>query len=217
MLRILSVILGSGVLIACGVVHGVWTERFQPSGEAQAAVERMQQLPMNFGADSQGRPEWTGEEVPVKPGQAGEGVAGCVQRRYTNARTGKIVTIALICGRPGPVSIHSPDACYAASGFSVEEPRAFEAPGGTFWRADAVRTHIADEVRLRIYWAWNNGGGWKANTDPRQQYVTSRVLYKLYVLRDLEEGGEAAKSDPCQELLKDLLPALDQALFPKDA
>jgi hypothetical protein len=218
MLRIVSVVLGSGVLIACGVVHGVWTERFQPSAAVQNAVEKLPQLPLNLGPEVDGRPQWQGEEIPVKPGSAVAGVAGCLQRSYTDTRSGKVVTIALVCGRPGPVSIHSPDACYAASGYTVDAPREVKAAGGAFWKADALLTRAGgEEHRLRIFWAWNNGGGWKANADPRREYVSSPALFKLYVLRALDAGEEPNKAEPCQELMKALLPALDKTLFASES
>jgi hypothetical protein len=209
MIRVFAAVLASAALIACGFVHGVWTERFHPAPGMEQNVERLGQLNLDLG-------EWHGEELPVRPGQSGLGVAGCLERRYTHRGTGKVVKIALVCGRSGPVSIHTPNVCYAANGFRVGRPRRVDVPGGEFWTADAVRKSATDETRARIYWAWNNGHGWKAAGDARQEFVGSAVLYKLYVLRELDGPGEPHKpgEEACEEFMRLLLPELDRAVLP---
>ncbi len=85
-----------------------------------------------------------------------------------------------------------------------------------FFRADAVQPKQAEETRLRIYWAWNDGKGWSAPDDARLSSVAYRhspVLYKLYVQRDLNGPAQASREEPCQSLLKVLLPELDRTLF----
>ncbi len=213
MLRIIAVAIGSVSLIAAGVVHGFWTERFQPAVAPQAAAERLERLPMQLGPLFQNRAEWEGETMPIKLSEAGNGVSGCLQRRYVNVRTKKTVVVYLICGRPGPVSIHSPDVCYAASGYSVEPSHKSKAAASEFWETTALRTRASEEVRTRIYWAWNNGSGWHAADDPRQEYVRSPVLHKLYVLRELDGPDDKTQPDPCEQFMPYLLPALERALF----
>ena len=45
------------------------------------------------------------------------GIKGCVYRRYRNPRTGESVSVLLVCGRGGPISVHTPDVCYAGAGY----------------------------------------------------------------------------------------------------
>jgi hypothetical protein len=213
MVRTLALIVGSGVLIACGLVHGQWTDRFQQSAPIKDAVARLDQVPLQLGPNVQGRPEWLGEVLPCKAGQAGAGVAGCLQVQYVNQQTGKAVVVSLVCGRPGPVSIHSPDACYVANGYDIDRPHKVGSTEAEFWQTDAVLKNVTEEKRSRIYWAWNNGQGWKANADPRQEYVRSPVLYKLYVVRVLEGQDDKTAGEPCQRLIEVLLPELNKALF----
>jgi hypothetical protein len=206
-----STLTASLLVIACAVVHGFWTDRWQAPVETAAAAARMDTLPMEIG-------DWVGSAIEVKDPRAG-GVAGTLERRYENRRTGDVVSISLVCGRAGPVSIHTPEACYGASGFTVKAKSraAAREQGGDFWTADAEKTGAAEETRLRIYWSWNDGKGWCApNDDPRWTFVARRhspVLYKLYVLRDLGGPVQASKEDPCQAFLKAALPELDRTLF----
>jgi hypothetical protein len=211
MFRTMAAVFACVLVIAAGVVHGFWTDRWRKSAEVTRAADRLNGLPLTLGT----RGEWQGEEVEVTPGQAGAGVAGCIQRRYVNRLTGDAVALALVCGRPGPVSIHTPDVCYAASGYEVGVRRRAELDGSaaTFWTADAKKTKAAEETKARIYWAWNDGKGWQAPDDPRLTFVRRPVLYKLYVLRELGSLEGSPKNDPCLAFLEALLPALEQSQF----
>ena len=210
MTRIFLTLAASFLVIACGVVHGYWTDRWQPPVETAAAAARMDALPMDAG-------DWTGAAVEVKSPQAG-GVAGTIERRYENRRTGDVVMVSLVCGRAGPVSIHTPEACYGASGYTVgtKSRSAVRERDGAFWTADAAKSSASAETSLRIYWGWNDGKGWAAPDDARWTFVAYRrspVLYKLYVLRDLSGPAQATKSEPCQAFLQAMLPELDRTLF----
>ena len=211
MTRFILALAASTLVIVCGVVHGFWTDRWQgrPVETADAAA-RVDALPMEIG-------DWSGEALAVKDPQAG-GVAGTIERHYQNRRTGDGVSVYLVCGRPGPVSIHTPEACYGASGFVLggKSKVAVREQGGDFWSADAVKSKAGAETRLRLYWAWNAGQGWTApEGDPRWTFTTGRhapVLYKLYVVRDLNGPAASAAEDPCQSFLRAMLPEMDRAL-----
>jgi hypothetical protein len=210
MTRIITALTASALLIACGLVHGYWTDRWQPPIAAAAAAARMDAIPMEVG-------DWVGSPVEVKNPQSG-GVAGTLERRYENRRTGESVNVYLVCGRPGPVSIHTPEACYTAGGYVVgqKSKSAIREQGGDFWSADAVKTTASEEARLRIYWSWNDGKGWTAPSDARWTFVANRrspILYKLYVQRDLGGPVQASKEEPCQAFLQAMLPQLDRTLF----
>jgi hypothetical protein len=196
------VVTASVLLLGAGLVHGFWTDRWVPAAEAAAAAGRLDALPTTLG-------EWVGEDVEVKSPQPG--VAGCLQRRYTNGK--HTVVMFIVCGRPGPVSIHTPEACYGAGGFDVATRKRIAVPGGEFWTSDAVRIKAAEETRLRLYWGWNSGQGWTAADDPRWLFVRRPVLHKLYVQRDLSGLAEPTTDDPCEAFLKVLLPELDRTLF----
>src|SRR3954462_12130234 len=136
-------------LIASGLVHGFWSDRWQPPVETKTAAARLDDVPGRIG-------DWDGKALEVKPGQAGAGVAGCIQRSYVNTRTGTKVVMALVCGRPGPVSIHTPEACYVASGYAFSNHKKVGLADGPdkaeLWQGAATKTSISDETRQRVFW-----------------------------------------------------------------
>jgi hypothetical protein len=206
MFRLFPVVLASAAVIACGVVHGFWKDRWVKSPEPVQAAARYADVPLTIA-------EWDGETIDSKS-QQGDEVSGWLQRRYRNRRTGEAVIIALVCGRPGPVSIHTPDVCYGASGFNVGTPHRVTVPGnkGEFWTADAVKGSATGETQLRIFWGWDDGFGWRAADDARQTFPRAPVLHKLYVLREMTT---LAKDDnePCVKFLEALVPVLDKTVM----
>jgi hypothetical protein len=208
MTRILPIAAAVAALAAGGVVHGLWTDRWSVQPDAAAAAARMTALPTTVG-------DWEGESLPVSPREL-QGLGGYVARRYVNRGTGDAVTLALMCGRPRVVSIHTPDACYAGAGYEVAEPARF-APAGLsepaeFWTTDMVLTHAADQKRLRIFYAWSAAGAWEAPETPRVSFAGSPVLYKLYLLRDLPPGAAPLAEDPCLDFFKAVQPELRRCL-----
>jgi hypothetical protein len=196
-------------VIACGIVHGFWTDRWQKPVETAEAAARLEQIPTEVG-------EWISEPIDTSSRPIGE-VDGCVQRRYMKRGTsGPAVVVALVCGRPGPVSIHTPQACYTANGYDVGDPHRIQSPDGKgeFWTADAIKRKLTEETRLRLYWGWNAGESWVAPDDARIRFTGHcQVLHKLYVLRELGSLNESADDDPCLEFMRVFLPALEKTLF----
>ena len=203
------------LLIPCGILHGLWTDRWGVSDEPAASVARLARLPLTVG-------EWDGREIETDPREGGAGkVAGHVLRRYENRRTGGAVSVLLVCGRPGPVAVHTPEVCYGGAGYDlaaapvryVARPEPSGRPG-EFWEATFHRRDAAGPVRLRILWAWNAAGAWEAPDNPRLAFARFPALYKVYVLRETASSGEEPGEEPCKEFLRRLLPELETALFP---
>ena len=216
MTRLLPPLLAAAALVAAGLVHGRWTDRWSPPVDTAAAAARFADIPRHLGKRlDAGVWEWEGEDIEVKPDSGPEGVAGNIQRSYRNASTGAVVVLALVCGRSGPISIHPPESCYTGSGYEFgTRERVTLGPGGAeFFTADAVRTRETEESRVRLFWAWNPGTGWKAPEDARTAFPRVPVLHKLYVLRDLGDLEVPAREDPCYAFLQTLVPALDRTLF----
>jgi hypothetical protein len=206
MMRWIAALTSSIALIVCGLVHGYWTDRWAPPVETAEAAQRLDAIPLEIG-------EWDGEVIDVKPGEAGEGVAGCIKRRYVHRKSGQAVSLFIVCGRHGPVSIHTPEVCYGASGFTVSAKEHVQIESGDFfWRTEAIRTNATEETRLRLYWAWNGGNGWTAPEEARVVFVKNPVLHKLYVVRELSNVSEAGQRESCEEFLTVLLPTLRRTL-----
>ena len=196
-------------VIACGVVHGFWTNRWQMSAEPAQSAAKLKQVSLTLG-------DWEGTAVS---GPQGKDMAGALYHRYTNRKTGRTVTLFMVCDQAGPVSIHTPDVCYEAVGYEVSKPVSFapQLPGsdaGSFWTARFHKKRGSDvSGDLRIFWSWNAGAGWQAADDARTAFARYPALFKIYLIHEII-GEEPLTDDPAVDLLKQLLPELQRTLFP---
>jgi hypothetical protein len=211
MARPFALLTALAVLVTSGVVHGLWTERWQPSQLLQEAVARLERVPLEIG-------HWKGRALETDA-EAFEqaGAQGYWSRQYTHPGKKSSVTVILMCGRAGRMAVHTPEVCYRGAGYEMvgaATSRSFAF--GT--RTDELATaHFRKDaglgVDLRLYWAWNAHGLWRAPGSPRWEFRGDPFLYKLYVVHELSSpSGAGAK--PAQEFLRHLLPELDRALFP---
>src|SRR4029453_11021427 len=105
------VLLSLTLVVALGVGYGLATDRWGASDELSRALVGLGRVPATFG-------DGVGEDVPFEAeDMARVGIKGCVFRRYQNVRTGEVVSFLLVCGRGGPISVHTPDVCYAGAGY----------------------------------------------------------------------------------------------------
>lgn len=203
--------IASTIVVGSGILHGLWTDRWARSDETTKAREALASIPLTIG-------DWVGKDLD-RSSPPSSGVTGSKQRTYTHKRTNVTVTIAIVNGRPGPVGTHTPEVCYGASGYFVgdKKPVGVEAGESTnqFWTCDAVRERVTDKTRIRLYWGWNGGNGWVASADARHEFPRHRhpILHKLYVVRDLNAATAGSKEEPCEEFLKEFVPALQASLF----
>src|SRR5207248_510559 len=93
---------------------------------------------------------WDGAAVALDPRQTEAAqVAGALSRRYTHRYTHAAATVLILCGRPGPVSVHTPDVCYSGAGFTPGPAKKHKLPdGGEVWVADFA----AHERGIRRSW-----------------------------------------------------------------
>lgn len=204
MFRTVIIVSASAILIASGFVHGVWTDRWSDQADLAEVAKRMESLPMSIGA-------WQGSVVEMEQDPK-TGLAGMLARRYVNAKNGKSVTLFLGCGRSGPVCTHTPEVCYGSSGFEVEKPKRFQAPGtpAEFWTARFVRERATGKTNLRIFWSWHGSSDWKIADNPRVSFAGEKTLYKMYLIREMLQPDEPMESDACVEFMNDVLPAFRQ-------
>jgi hypothetical protein len=211
MLRILLPVVGISAVVATGAVHGLWTDRWGLAEEPATAPARLEQIPLSL-------PDWEGQTIDSGKINL-DGATGCLHRHYVHHRTGKEVTVFLVCGRPGPVSIHTPDVCYAGSGYEVLSQTKYAptlgptAPGAEFHTGQFRQRRAADQTYLRIFWAWSATGDWSAPNDPRFAFARYPALFKLYLIRELTVPDEPLEDDPSVELMRQLLPEMRRALF----
>jgi hypothetical protein len=213
MFRTLPVLAAFVVLLSALVAHGLWTNRWQDGAELERAAARLERVPMNLG-------DWEGARLQMSSReQELAGLTGYVMRRYRNRLNGDILTVTLLCGRPGPLSAHTPEVCYPGAGFEMTGSRSrsavrWESGARTaeFWTADFHKGGPAATEHLRIFWAWSAAGDWAAPENPRPAFGGAPVLYKVYVARRLDTANEPAEDDPALRFLKRLLPELQKVI-----
>ena len=215
MRKALGPILASLALVAAmGFVHGVYTDRWGRSAQLEQALAALPRVPATVG-------DWVGEDrAPLTDAvkRAG-GIDGFVVREYRNPRTGDSVTFLLVCGRGGPISVHTPDVCFEGAGhrqLAPEKPQTIDADGraGTFNVARFATTDVVP-THMEAFWGWSTDGQtWQAPDNPRASLARSRALYKLYVVRRFPVGSPQEKEKTCEDFLRRALPELRQALAP---
>jgi hypothetical protein len=202
------------LLLTTGLLHGYIANRWGSSAPLQQAIERLDQLPRTVG-------EWDGtitkRDVEIKTIRNS---GAFVLARYVNRRTGEIVDVSLICGRPGTLSLHPPTICFPAHGYQEKKgaiksefPAEKSTPKSAWMVADFVRPILAGEERIHILWCYGVDGEWIAPDNPRISLAGRQAVYKLYLSR-VGVGEEfQAQKDPSIAFMKVLLPELSNALF----
>ena len=210
--RTLPYALGLAAVIASGIVYGSWTGRWRKSPELEARAAKLRDLPDRVG-------RWQSTPADLEPDAlALAGAEGWWSRRFTDERTGARVQAILLCGRPGPISVHAPQACYAGAGYALEAPPIKYAPPAApdaapaeFWTGKFKQPGAGGE-ELRIFWSWTGDGAWRASDYPRWDFARLPALYKLYVIHETAGPAGRLDDDPAAAFLREALPELTRAL-----
>jgi uncharacterized protein DUF3485 len=210
MLRSLPVIIAFAFLISSGLVHGIWTERWEKSEALQNACARVEQVPLTIGA-------WQGKDLTVNPEEfALAGAETYWMRSYTNNKN-QTVTVLLMCGRAGRMSVHTPEICYQGLGYQIVDTATRQeidfsgSAKGEFWTARFVK-ETGSGSDLRLFWGWSVDGVWKAPSSPRWEFRGRPFLYKLYVVHNTARQ-QRLEEEPGVEFLRQCLPVLEKVLF----
>jgi hypothetical protein len=201
----------AGVTVYEGIRFGFWNK--DDPEELAHFVERLKTIPESFG-------DWTSEAAKYDSEQlAVAQVRGHVSRDYIHRKTGAKVNVFLACGQTHPMSIHSPEQCYAAAGFAQgETSRRYKHVNGKsaeLWFARFTRTQGYEREELDILWSWApDDGNWLAPTNPRPQFSNKDSLYKMYLIT--APGAQIDNKPAADVFLDDFLPLLDERLFGVD-
>ncbi len=199
------------LIVGSGLVHGAWTNRWSTAPALAELAAHLESVPTVLG-------NWTATTRAIPPQeQAMTGAVGVISRVYTNPTNGLAVSVLLLCGLPGNISTHTPDACYPGAGYTLGNSEKFVHRYGVPERAAEFQTAVASREgtnpsRLRLYWAWHGSSGWSAPENPRWAFAAEPMLSKLYIVR--ETGGVTVdpKEDPCAQFMSLLLPELDRVM-----
>jgi hypothetical protein len=220
MLSPLPLLAALAALLVSGLVHGFWTQRWQTSTALDEACSRLEAVPNSAGT-------WQSSTVAVDPEPFQQAqVAGYWMRRYTQGSVPGSFTVILMCGRAGPMAVHTPDICYRGAGYEIvgvpvreTVTEAIGQPAADYWTARFHQPGKAAGHELQIFWAWSSDGSWQAPTSPRWTFAGQPYLFKLYVVREAPPWRPGLQTPAQQddklavEFLRQLLPELRRSLF----
>ena len=182
LVSVLLVVVGVGLTLADGVIHGRLTFRWigTPTERLRAA-DRLLEIPDRCG-------DW--EVVSSKP--LSEYVQSILQfeshisRVYVNRQTQRHVQVAVILGPFGPTSTHTPDICYTSRDYRIQRqcqrvsvPSEHD-PTSQLWVITLHSDQLNQDTQ-RVYYGWSDGGPWQAPGEPRVHFGGRPYLYKLQV------------------------------------
>jgi hypothetical protein len=204
----------AALLLGNGFLHGLCTNRWHRSAALETAISKVERVPMTIGY-------WQARSDAIDDAARTQaGIDGYFLRHYENKLTGKTVTVLLMCGRPGPISLHTPDICYRGAGYQMEGAIAKWAvkygnasASADFDRAKFSKADATGSTSLRIEWCWGTEQKWLAPPTPRFTFARLPVLYKLYVIQQVTPLSEKSDEEVCRDFLGQLLPVLDNALY----
>jgi len=164
--------------------------------------------------------DWTGEDAPFEADALTRaGIKGGVFRRFTNSRTRESISVLIVCGRGGPISVHTPDVCYSAAGYQQlapeqrKEVKDDDGQKDSFYVARFGKPAAVVPLDLEIYWTWSRDGiTWHAPENPRFALARSPALYKLYVVREYAPKSRAETATTNEDFLRQALPVIRRSL-----
>ena len=210
----LAIVLVAGLTIYSGVIHGRMSNRWGPPADTLAAANKLKEIPNEFGdwrLQSSGDLDKTSLEM-LQP-------AGYLVNTYQNRRTGDVVSMTLLLGPPGPISVHTPEVCFGTKNYKSRSERqkvtirGSEGGDGEFWSVDFETISLRGDV-VRAYWAWSPGDRWQALKDARFWSVGLPYLYKIQLTCLMPPGTTNSQSDDsCRKFLQDFVPVAKKYLI----
>ncbi len=219
MARNIAFIIAAVVIIGTGVLHGHRMNRWGEDGALTEAAARLDRIPMTIG-------DWKGVDREIDDREVMRAEASRIfARDYVNEKEGGAISVLVVCGRPGPVAVHTPEVCFQGAGRVQRDAKVKVVPTLNeesetpqeveFWTADFFRPADIIPTFQRVFWTWSHDGQWQAPDNPRATFMWNNKLYKVYLVRSVSsmEESEEESRDLAIEFAEQLFPALDKALF----
>jgi hypothetical protein len=198
---------------AAGWLHGQLTNRWGHHPDSNLAAARLRQpLPVRVG-------HWTLErETELEPEVIR--LLQCpasISRVYSHNQTGDRISVAVLLGPPGPISVHTPEICYSSHDYSITSERELatlkDVAGDehSFWQV-TFKSNGLDNARLRVLYAWTTGNRWAAAERPRFGYGGVKHLYKIQLASNTQPGDSLEEFDPAKDFLGQFLMQLHPRL-----
>jgi hypothetical protein len=202
----------AGLIGSSAYYHGRFNDQTVDKAALLAeAAERVALLPLKLD-DWEGKDRIGVDEEAMRRG----GAARYLARVYQRSGTNESLSVLLLCGKPGPISVHTPEVCTAGVNFSADSNQRKWSPAPDSelnWQTFTSR--IEGQPNLEIAWGWSLNGQWIVPKSPRITFGREPSLYKLYVVRACRGEGEPSPS--MKALLADLIPTIQKTVFDKEA
>lgn len=203
-------ILGLMVILGSGVVQGIQGGRWGDPESLINAAQRLDEIPHQFG-------EWTSteNEISQRELQIAEAV-GHFTRTYVNSETGKQISVMILCGKPGPISVHPPTVCFVGAGWGLESDPTitnFEPDNASFWTGRFGKNKDGQRIVMETKWGWSSTSNWKAFDNARLETAGQAFLYKMYISAAVIQSDNNVKNTEHQEFMDDFIPLVNKALF----
>lgn len=208
-----------GITLAAEWQFGSLADVSARDAQMQQTADKLAALPKSFGPWELVREDPFSDDVV-----AILECSGHVNRLYKNRDTGELVTVSLIVGPSGPMTAHRPEVCFSSRDYTPEgitTDETIESGGATheFRQARFVSTRL-DAQHIACYYGWTHDGTWTAPDAARFVLGSEPYLVKLQFTTHVSpESAESAQAvtnvEPTGErFLRDLLPVLNEELFP---
>jgi hypothetical protein len=137
---------------------------------------------------------------------------------YANDQTGDNISVALVAGPSGPISVHSPEICFSANDYEIAGEREkfsiADASGQkhSLWQLLA-NSREANRPNRRVLFAWSDGTAWQATRRPRFAFAGLPLLYKIQLSVPRRDYAADDSPDTSHEFLSRFLAEVQPRLI----
>jgi hypothetical protein len=200
--------------LGSGVMQGLLSNRWGISDFQRQAGAKLDSVPKSFGNWEMKKSEKLDQDAidQLEP-------YGYFVRQYVNRASGATVYVTLLLGPSGPISVHTPEVCYAGRdhqqlGNRNKVELTGKAGKDSFWKT-SFQLRGVDAPVQNIYYAWSPGDQWVASENPRLSFATRPYLYKIQisgVAQATNAGASDSATDTELVFLADFIPVLNEYL-----
>lgn len=141
-----------------------------------------------------------------------------INRVYINDQTGDKITVAVLVGPGGPISVHTPEICYSSRDYTIQKRTVAKITDKSKTEHDlwSLRLNSNNQLspNLQVFYAWSKGTRWEATNGPRYKYSANGLLYKIQLARPIT--NEVPGFDPDQDFLVEFISQLRPRLLSAD-
>lgn len=189
--------------LGAGWLHGRMTNRWGFHPDSNLAAARLRQpLPDRVGHWKLRR-EAELEQSVIRMLQC----PASISRVYEHEQTGDVISVAVLLGPPGPISVHTPEICYSSHDYTVTSAREkidladVTGTKHSLWEV-RMKSNRVDGASLRVLYGWTTGEGWLAAEYPRFGYGGVPHLYKIQLASSSLPVDSLEEFDPAKDFLQ---------------